>query len=383
MVLAWPYGVAMAVAWLFVGIGIGVAVAVPVAARRTHREARRLREAERREAAAQRLAELGTMTGGLAHEIKNPLSTLGLNVQLIQEDLGDLDKRLPPDPEPTAGHTLPQRRGDPPREQLARVRKRVDGLHREMNRLREILEDYLRFAGRVVLDRRRVDLHALCEEMVDFFQPQADEAGVRLRTQLAARDSVIWADPTLLKQALLNLLINACQAMTEAREKGRPHGGADELILRTFDGEGDDVLKPAPTSGSPAPPTAGASRRPGLGLPGTEGGRRGRSRRGRFTRSRPDPAGRWVALQVIDTGPGMDAATREKIFLPYFSTKRGGSGLGLPTTRRLVEEHGGDLKVHAEPGRGTAFTLRLPRQAPPVEPGPDAATDPHKTGSPA
>ena len=336
-------------AWtLLIGVLSGLGVAWPVARWWARRAAERVRVAERREVAAQRLAELGTMTGGLAHEIKNPLSTLGLNVQLIQEDLADLDKHLPPEPEPVAGQTLPRRHGEPPRERLTRIRKRVDGLHREMARLREILEDYLRFAGRVVLDRSAVDLHELCEEMVDFFQPQADEAGVRLRTQLTADQPLVHADAALLKQALLNLLINACQAMTEAREKRRAHGGADELILRSFNGHGDP-----PAAELRGPELHGHS-------PTTPG--HGPRRRGRRRTGPRDE--RWAALQVIDTGPGMDPATAEKIFLPYFSTKRGGSGLGLPTTRRLVEEHGGSLTVHSEPGRGTAFTLRIPLEPP-------------------
>ena len=325
---------------LLTGFCLGVLLAVPLARWWSRRAALRVRGLERRAVAAERLAELGTMTGGLAHEIKNPLSTLGLNVQLIQEDLADLSKVLPPEPEPVPGRNLPQHRGDPPRERLARIRKRTDGLHRETSRLREILEDYLRFAGRVVLDRSEVDVHVLCEEMVDFFQPQADEAGVRLRTQLTAARPRVHADPTLLKQALLNLLINACQAMTEAREKTKAHGGADELILRTFAAPpGGETPEPARVPGAPP----GAARR---------------RRRGR--RATPADDADWLALQVIDTGPGMDPEVVAKVFQPYFSTKRGGTGLGLPTTRRVVEEHGGYLAVHSEPGRGTVFTMMLP-----------------------
>ncbi|MEL7473890.1 MAG: ATP-binding protein, partial [Planctomycetota bacterium] len=65
-------------------------------------------------------------------------------------------------------------------------------------------------------------------------------------------------------------------------------------------------------------------------------------------------------LHVIDTGPGMDTERLERIFEPYFTTKSGGTGLGLPTTRRLVEAHGGRIEAHSEPGRGTDFVLTLP-----------------------
>ena len=75
----------------------------------------------------------------------------------------------------------------------------------------------------------------------------------------------------------------------------------------------------------------------------------------------PDPDARpCVALHVIDTGPGIDPATRAKLFRPYFTTKSGGTGLGLPTTRRIVEAHAGRIELHTEPGRGSDFTLYFP-----------------------
>ncbi|MEM1109137.1 MAG: ATP-binding protein [Planctomycetota bacterium] len=295
---------------LFFGSALGLLLAIPAAWAWSRRTERRVRQLEARARTAERLAELGTMTSGLAHEIKNPLSTVGLNIQLIEEDLADLAEALPPPPEPAEGQTLPQRLGDPPRERLARIQKRTAGLHRETARLRDILEDFLRFAGRVELDRQPVDLNALCDELIDFFQPQSDEARVNLRCDLHADPAQIHADPALLKQALLNLLINACQAMTEARDRGLPSGGNSELILRTANSKsaGQDQLE----------------------------------------------------IHVTDTGPGMPPEIIEKIFQPYFSSKRGGSGLGLPTTRRLIEEHGGLLSVHSEPGRGSDFVITLP-----------------------
>lgn len=290
----------------FIGIAAGVLLSLPLTWGWSRRTAARVRRLEQRAQTAERLAELGTMTSGLAHEIKNPLSTVGLNVQLVQEDLAELYEALPDD---GAG------RSDAPRERVGRVRRRVDTLHRETLRLREILEDFLRFAGRVELDLHPTDLNRLIGEMVDFFQPQADEAGVRLRSDPWAGDATAMADPALLKQALLNLLINACQAMAAARERGEAHGGADELIVR--------CSRHAATSDSPA----------------------------------------TIAIHVTDTGPGLPDGAREKIFQPYFSTKRGGTGLGLPTSRRIVEEHGGQLTVHTEPGRGTEFAIHLPAAA--------------------
>lgn len=281
--------------WLAIGLIIGVLIALPVAAAWSRRTARRVRQLEQRARTAERLAELGTLTGGLAHEIKNPLSTLGLNVQLLQEDLEEL------------AHHLPDDHGQD--DKLGRIRRRFEALLRETQRLRDILEDFLRFAGRVQLDLAPVDLNAVVDALADFFEPQASAAGVRLRTQLWQGPATVPADEGLLKQALLNLLINATQAMAEARQKNKPHGGADELHIRIEPQRGD---------------------------------------------------GDGFAIRITDTGPGIAPDVLEKIFQPYFSTKRGGTGLGLPTARRIVEEHGGRLEVHSEPGRGSDFRVVLP-----------------------
>ena len=281
---------------LAIGIGLGVLLTVPLAYIWNRRTAARVRSLEQRARAAERLAELGTLTGGLAHEIKNPLSTVGLNIQLLQEDLEEVTRR--------AGEQAV------PDEMTQRVQRRFQSLSRETNHLRGILEDFLRFAGRMELDREETDVNALVDELADFFQPQAHAAGVQLRTQLAASPAEATIDPGLTKQALLNLLINAAQAMQTAREKGQDHGGADELILRT-------------------------ERARHLGE-------------------------EEVRIHVTDTGPGIDEQVRQKIFQPYYSTKKGGSGLGLPTARRIAEEHGGRLDLHVAPGRGTNFTLALP-----------------------
>src|SRR5438067_9044557 len=112
---------------------------------------------ERRTREAERLAELGTLTGGLAHEIKNPLSTVQLNLQLLEEDL------------------------DPKDPSQQRVINRLHTVQREAGRLRETLDDFLRYAGKIELDKRPTDLNALLEELVDFFSPQASLQRVQLR----------------------------------------------------------------------------------------------------------------------------------------------------------------------------------------------------------
>ncbi len=127
---------------------------VPVAVLAARRFARRVRQLELRARASERLAELGTLTGGLAHEIKNPLSTVGLNIQLLQEDLTDLAAAAP--------QALPEDR-------LGRLNRRFDTLMRETQRLRDILEDFLRFAGRINLESQPTDINSLLDELTDFF----------------------------------------------------------------------------------------------------------------------------------------------------------------------------------------------------------------------
>ena len=249
-----------------------------------------------------RLAEVNRMTGGLAHEIKNPLSTIGLNVQLLREDLDAIAAGLDP--------------GGPEAGALARVQRRLDGVHREATRLRDILDDFLRFAGRIRLDLGPIDLDATVEELTDFFTPEAASKGVRLRLDLEAGEGPVRADAGLLKQALLNLLMNAVQAMSGAGGEG------GELTVRT-------------TSGSGSGPGSG-------------------------------PGGPSRTIEVVDTGPGIPADRLEKVFEPYHTGRRGGTGLGLPTARRLVELHGGSLTVDSEPGAGSTFRISLPDAGPPA-----------------
>ena len=243
-----------------------VAAAVVLAAyRRIERLQRRARQAER-------LAELGTLTGGLAHEIKNPLSTIQLNLQLLREDL--------PENEPST----------------ARMVNRLTTVQKEASRLRDILDDFLRYAGKMELDRRPVDVNRLLEEMVDFFSPQAQVQRVQLRFRPSGGELVAPVDERMLKQALLNLMINALHAM--------PDGG--ELILTA---------------------------------------RREKDR---------------AVIDVIDTGRGMEPDVLGKIFQAYYSTKKGGHGLGLAISKRIVEEHGGAIGAVSEVGKGTDFRIELP-----------------------
>lgn len=288
---------------LEVGLAMGAAIAWVVGRYRLRRSAAKAQAAERRAAAAHRLAELGAMTSGLAHEIKNPLSTIGLNAQLLAEGVDELASGQPVDAE-----------------SKQRLVRRVGSLRREVERLRGILTDFLTYAGELRLDQKPIDLNVVVDELADFFLPQAEQARVRLRVDLSATPLIASIDAGHIKQAVLNLMLNAVQAFGLAGGTGAaaghaggetPAGQPRDLMLRTFggrDAEGREI----------------------------------------------------VTLSITDTGPGISPEVLPRIFTPYFTTKAGGSGLGLPTTRRIVEAHHGRLDVVSEPGRGTSFSMVLP-----------------------
>ncbi|MFM7261031.1 MAG: sensor histidine kinase, partial [bacterium] len=290
------------------GATAGGALAVAAIAIVLKRRVVRLRAAEERARRQERLAELGALTGGLAHEIKNPLSTIGLNVQLASEAISD--SALPEDDKAT-------------------LVRRVETVSREATRLANILNDFLRFAGRIKLAPVDADVRETVEELADFYRPQCELNKTILRTDLPAGPVLARFDPSLLKQALLNLLINATQAMSATGAPTR------ELLVRVI-------------------PVADEPSRGGA------------------------PNGPEVAIHVIDTGPGIPAEKHAEIFRPYVTGRRGGSGLGLAVTRRIVEEHGGRIQLFSEEGKGTDFVVRLPVDGP-GEQTADADDDARKT----
>src|SRR5437899_3145729 len=151
------------------GVTFGCTVSLLLAAAGGVLLYRRGQRFERRAIQAERLAEIGSLTGGLAHEIKNPLSTIQLNLQLLQEDITTENPAY------------------------SRVINRLKICERETGRLREILDDFLRYAGKIELQRTKVELNRMCEDLVDFFLPQAQLGRVELRQTRAAAHA--WIRP--------------------------------------------------------------------------------------------------------------------------------------------------------------------------------------------
>ena len=256
-----------------IGLVIGLALAVPAALAWCRRAEERARASERRAREAEHLAYVGTLTGGLAHEIRNPLSTLTLNLELLREDL-----------------ERPGAAADP------RALRKLETIGQEAKRLEQILDDFLRFVGKHEIQLRVQSVNAVLQDVVAFYAERLARSHVRVLTGFAEGLPPVALDADLVKQAVSNLVLNAEAAM--------PNGG--DLMLST------------------------------------------------------ERAKRGVCIHVTDTGVGIRPEDLDKIGQPYYSTRKGGTGLGLPTVHRIVKEHGGALEVHSEPGRGTRFTLCLP-----------------------
>ena len=236
-------------------------------------------------AQAQRMESIGRLAGGVAHDFNNLLTVINGYSLLL---LGKLD---PADP----------------------LRASIKEIHKAGERAAGLTRQLLAFSRKQVLEPRVLDLNHEVDEMRPLLGRLVGE-DVEVRVELSAEGGSIHADPHQLEQVIMNLVVNARDAM--------PQGG--KLLIETASVELD------------------AS----------------------YAQSHPEArAGRHVLLAVSDTGVGMDEETRQRIFEPFFTTKGAGkgTGLGLPMVEGIVAQSGGHIEVYSEPGHGTTFKVYLPR----------------------
>ncbi|MBX3233735.1 MAG: HAMP domain-containing protein [Labilithrix sp.] len=228
-------------------------------------------KAQNRAVANERLAAIGKMAAHVTHEIRNPLSSIGLNIELLEENLAE------------AGAS-------------GESKSLLDAITREVQRLEHLSEEYLRVARLPSPRMESEDLGGKVLEIAKFAKPEMDRAGLELVLDVADDLPLVLFDDGQIRQAILNVLRNAREAMGD--------GGKIELYVRA--------------------------------------------------------EGMSVVVGVDDRGTGIPEDVRSRIFDPFFSTKGEGTGLGLAITRQIIEAHGGNIAVEPRPGGGTSIRFLLP-----------------------
>ena len=233
------------------------------------RDAEAQRQLGRELQTADRLAALSRVSGGVAHEVKNPLNAMLLHVEVARAKLA---------------------RGD------TAIEQQIEIISNEITRLDRVVKTFLDFTRPVELSMTTVPVSELLQETVTLARPQAEAAGIHVTLEDDSGGASVRVDRDLFKQAVLNVVVNAIEAM--------PHGGELRLACNS--------------------------------------------------------SAATAEIRISDSGPGIPPELREKIFRLYFTTKQKGSGIGLAMTFRMVQLHDGTIEFSSEPGRGTTFTLRLP-----------------------
>jgi signal transduction histidine kinase len=219
-----------------------------------------------------RLAYLGRQTAGVAHEVKNPLNSMKLWLEVLKAN-------VPGEPEP---------------------QQALQMLDSEIERLDRAIKTFLNFTKPVELKLEETDLRTVLEEVLDVVRPSIVKAGLVLHADFASPVPRVLVDRQLIHQTVLNLLLNACDFTSP--------GGRISVTLQR--------------------------------------------------------SGEHAVILVEDTGKGIPPANREKIFQLFFTTRPGGTGIGLANAFRFVQLHNGEIRCESEPGRGTTFRVELPLARP-------------------
>jgi len=244
---------------------------------------------------SRKLAALGRLSAGVAHEVKNPLNAMMIHLELLRHQFMPATSSRAASAG-RAGAAAGVATVAPPVD-TSQAMQHVEIIASEIRRLDEVVQEFLKFSRPEDLKLQPVRLAALFDEILPIVRPEADRAGVQVIVESDGLPDVN-GDPVMLRQAFLNLALNACQAM--------PNGGTLHIQCQS-------------------------------------------------TRNRR------VSVSFVDTGVGIRPENLPRIFDLYFTTKEKGSGIGLSMVYRTIQMHDGEIEVQSTPGSGTTFHILLPQ----------------------
>jgi signal transduction histidine kinase len=233
---------------------------------------KRMKEVQLRQ--AESLAALTTLSAGVAHEIKNPLTSIDIHIQLLNRAIAGLKPG-----------------------EVKNIKNLIAIVKEEIGRLNSIVQDFLFTVRPMSMTLSREDVNYILKDMIDFLKYELREANIDVVFDLDEELPTVLVDPKYLKQAFLNVIKNAMQAI----------GSGGEIRIVTEESPDGDVV-----------------------------------------------------IRIIDNGEGIPESIMGKIFEPYFTTRRSGTGLGLVIVYKIVKELGGEIKVKSKEGEGTVFSIKLP-----------------------
>jgi len=232
-----------------------------------------------------RAAAIEMLAQKMAHELRNPLNSMGLNVELLEDELEHLPERS--------------------QEEASEI---ISLFRRQINRLSEIIDSYREVVKMPPLNLVETDMKKMVRDLSRFFKGEALSKGIAINIECDENVPNLWADANYIREAILNLIRNAIEAMSES--------GGNLTIRLKASSEAE--------------------------------GRNGSSEDGK------------VIIQVEDTGTGIEKERQKSMFDLAYTTKKNGSGLGLPLVKQIVQQHGGSINLESEPSKGSIFTLQLP-----------------------
>ncbi len=260
---------------------------IGVLAQELHRMAQRLKEREemiksqaRELVRADRFSTIGKMSTQIAHEVRNPLNAMGLKLELLEESVDETRNSLSD-------------------ESYRELTDSLQAVMKEIDRLREITDYYLKFAKFPKVEKEMVDLQMVLIDIAGFYSEEARRKGVSIETDVEA-GLRLRADSNLIRHAVANLLKNAIEALRQHDVENR------QIFLKAW-------------------------------------------------RS-PDR----IHVSVKDNGPGLDSGEAERVFEPFYTTKKSGTGLGLTLVQQIIQEHGGELRCSGRRDEGATFSFTLP-----------------------